>query len=138
MGLPSGISISWQSRLEPASPQLPTDGIDGTSSHGDEVSRYWANPKTLECLGYDIKAVAQPNGTYLVTFGPLTPSQLHLPPGNWHMLPAAIVRLQKQSGAGMLSPSICWKARRPDRKSLTIFALAGTAMPVQARTKVLA
>jgi uncharacterized protein YecT (DUF1311 family) len=97
VGVISGVTITFKSKLEPPTPDSGFSGPSGIRILGtgkpEGMIRYLANNKTHEYFGYDMKVepVDEHAGTYRVIFGPLTlrAEQLNLPdPQNWHMLPA--------------------------------------------------
>jgi uncharacterized protein YecT (DUF1311 family) len=93
-----GFTITFESKLEPAKPDLAIPGESGIR-HLDEINpgmkRFLTNTKTHEYFGYDMKAepIREHAGTYRVTFSDLTlaPQDLKLPdPGSWRRLPAPL------------------------------------------------
>lgn len=99
IGVISGVTITFKSKLEPPSPDHGFPGASGIKFLGkgkpEGMIRYSTNTKTHEYFGYDMKVepVDEHAGTYRVTFGALTltAEDLHLPdPRSWHMLPAPV------------------------------------------------
>jgi uncharacterized protein YecT (DUF1311 family) len=96
IGPVGGVNITFQSKLEPPTPDHGFPGSSGIKSLGknnpEGMIRYSTNKKTHEYFGYDMKVepVDARAGTYRVTFGALTltAEDLQLPdPQSWHMLP---------------------------------------------------
>jgi uncharacterized protein YecT (DUF1311 family) len=96
VGTVAGVNITFQSKLEPPTPDSSFPGSSGIKVLGKDkpegMIRYSMNKKTHEYFGYNMKVepVDEHAGTYRVTFSALSssPEDLRLPdPQSWHMLP---------------------------------------------------
>jgi len=95
----AGVTITFESKLEPSKPAMPFLGASGITGLGKNrpagMRRYSTNIKTHEYFGYDmtVEPVDAQAGTYRVTFSALTltPEELKWPdPESWRMLPAPV------------------------------------------------
>lgn len=94
-GTVAGVTITFESKLEPAKPEMRALGISGVKSlccKPDGMRRYSTDSRTHEYFGYDmrVEVVDESAGTYRVTFSALTllPEDVDVAdPGSWHRLP---------------------------------------------------
>ncbi len=99
VGNVAGVSINFESKLEPPSPRFAGRGESGVKKLGknktEGMRRYATNTLTHEYFGYDarVEPVKDGSGTYRITFSALTltPEEMGLSdPENWRLLPAPI------------------------------------------------
>ena len=87
----SGVSFSYETRLEPPAPIVTRSG-GGTLTENDIAKRHICDFARQTYFGYDLRMEPLPNGQYRVTFSPLTitPSKMQeiFPEvKNWTLLP---------------------------------------------------